>query len=86
MDVLEIGELLVEMARQQQRGIGEVAFGNLDGAFAVLQGEIDVPSAIASTSAAPHSTSHWIAPMRARISPPAFSIAPGALRWRRLMS
>ena len=29
MDVLEIGELLVEMTRQQQRGIGEVAFGNL---------------------------------------------------------
>ena len=40
MDVLEIGELLVEVARQQQRGIGEVAFGNVDGAFAVLQGEI----------------------------------------------
>ena len=40
MDVLEIGELLVEMTRQQQRRVGEVAIGDLDGAFAVLQGEI----------------------------------------------
>ena len=40
VDVLQIGQLLVEVPRQQQRGVGQFAFGDLDGAFAKLHGEI----------------------------------------------
>ena len=40
VDVLQIGQLLIEMARQQERGVGQVAFGNLDGALAVLQRKV----------------------------------------------
>ena len=35
--VLEIRKLLVEVPRQQQRGVGKVAFGDLDCALPVLQ-------------------------------------------------
>ncbi len=40
MDVLEIDELLVEMARQQQRGIVLFALGHLERALAELHGEV----------------------------------------------
>ena len=40
MDVLEVAELLVEMARQQKRGIAQFALGNLERAFAELQRQI----------------------------------------------
>jgi hypothetical protein len=40
MDMLQIGKLLVEMARQQQRDVGVVAFGDLDRAFAIFEREI----------------------------------------------
>ena len=40
VDVLQVGQLLVEMPRQQQRGVGEVALGDLDRAFAVLQRQV----------------------------------------------
>ena len=38
--MLEIAELLVEMARQQQRGVVELALGDLERPFAELQGEV----------------------------------------------
>ena len=40
MHVLEIAELLVEMARQQQRGVVEFALGNVQRTLAELQREI----------------------------------------------
>jgi hypothetical protein len=40
VDVLEITELLVEMTGQQQRGVVQIAFGDLKRAFAVLQRQI----------------------------------------------
>ncbi|GCC46534.1 hypothetical protein chiPu_0031012 [Chiloscyllium punctatum] len=40
VDMLEIAELLVEMPRQQQRGVVELAFGHLQGTLAKLQREI----------------------------------------------
>ncbi len=40
MHVLEIAELLVEMARQQQRGVVEFALGDFERPLAELQREI----------------------------------------------
>ncbi|MHC2438587.1 hypothetical protein ACVMB0_005962 [Bradyrhizobium sp. USDA 4451] len=40
VDMLEVAELLVEMPRQQQRGVVELAFRYLQRAFAELQREV----------------------------------------------
>ena len=40
MDMLKIGKLLIEMARQQQRDVGVVALGDADRAFAILERQI----------------------------------------------
>jgi len=40
MHMLEVAELLVEMPRQQQRGVVQVALGDLQRAFTELQGKI----------------------------------------------
>ena len=40
VDMLEIAELLVEMTRQQQRGVVQFALGDLERALAELQREI----------------------------------------------
>ena len=40
MDMLEIAELLVEMSRQQQRTVVQLALGDLEGALAELKHEV----------------------------------------------
>ena len=69
--MLEIAELLVEMARQQQRAVVEFALGDLERPLAELQGEVAGAERDRDHEPAAHRISHWIAPNFIRDSAPA---------------